>query len=165
MKKTVLYIIISLLYLNCFGQKEINNPDSTKLNTQAITINFGATWVYNSVFVNYETKDFLKKNLKHDLKISTGFGFWNASVISKNTGAMFNAQVNYIRGAKKHHFEADGGVSIYLDKGVEPKAISYIGVIPRIFIGYRYQKPSGGFLFKSGIGGLEVLQIAVGYSW
>lgn len=72
-----------------------------------------------------------------------------------------SGSITMLTGKKNHHFELNMGVFIGKDRFYEPFPIFYL---PIIDFGYRYQKPKGGFLFKTKIGVLGP-GIGLGYAF
>lgn len=70
-----------------------------------------------------------------------------------------SASVTMLTGKNNHHFELNGGVFIGYDEYY--KDMFYL---PIVDFGYRYQKPSGGFLFKTKLGILG-LGFGLGYAF
>ena len=69
------------------------------------------------------------------------------------------AAITVLTGKRHNHFERKAGIFIvvYSDENNS-------GVIPRLDVGYHYQKPNGGFVFKTKIGILG-LGIGLGYAF
>lgn len=71
--------------------------------------------------------------------------------------------------------EFNGGLTLLYDKqsydidvrnyNPKPPRSEYQQILPAITIGYRYQKSTGGFLFRTGIGFPEIIYIGLGSSF
>jgi hypothetical protein len=69
------------------------------------------------------------------------------------------ATITMLTGKRNSHFELNTGTFIVSDSDDTNS-----GVYPLLAMGYRYQKPSGGFVFKTKIGILG-LGIGLGYAF
>lgn len=74
-------------------------------------------------------------------------------------GAGGSASVSMITGKTNNHFELNGGIFIGYDQYYNDPFY-----LPVLDLGYRYQKPDGGFLFKAKIGILGI-GIGLGYAF
>jgi hypothetical protein len=87
-----------------------------------------------------------------------------------------------IFGEKKSHLEIGLGLGVLYDKssyeiGVsnanypypgfqpEPSKGDYTSLTPAAFVGYRYQKAAGGFVFRTGIGFPDGIYVAIGLAF
>jgi hypothetical protein len=84
-------------------------------------------------------------------------------------GPLGSLSLKGVYGAKKSHLELGLGLAALFDKSgydiglsnanypypgydSEPSKGDYINCTPAVSIGYRYQRPIGGFVFRTGIG-------------
>ncbi len=65
-----------------------------------------------------------------------------------------------LTGRKNHHFEAALGPEFWIDENEYGPPL-----VPFAQVGYRFQKPAGGFLFRTHIGITSGLGVGVGYSF
>lgn len=86
-----------------------------------------------------------------------GFGF--AGILAATGGKGALTAITMLTGKKNHHFEMSGGAFFGKDQDYEGAL-----VIAHFDVGYRYQKPTGGFLFKVKTGILGV-GIGLGYAF
>lgn len=86
-----------------------------------------------------------------------GVGF--AGVIMATGGPGVLGGVSMLTGRQNKYFELNGGA--FVGKDVERDEVF---VLPLVDVGYRYQKPEGGFVFKAKIGILGV-GIGLGYAF
>jgi hypothetical protein len=158
-RKIILTIILNgLLFFNSYAQ----NDSLIIKNNRAIGLIYGTFLIYNSITLNYETKNLILNKPKHCLRANVGVGIWQANFITKNTGTLLNTNLEYIFGKKTHHFEADIGLAMYFDKAITKNRVSYLSTFPKAFIGYRLQNPKKMYYFKVGVGALDVFQIGYG---
>lgn len=86
-----------------------------------------------------------------------GGGIWGIFPLFVGTGGF--GSITMLAGKKNNHFELNGGLFF----GYEPFYKERF-VFPIAEAGYRYQKPSGGFIFKANIGFFK-LGIGMGYAF
>jgi hypothetical protein len=142
MKKTS-FLLAALLYLvsNHHGEcQEVKLPKNS-LYFELL----GNGGLYS---INYE------RELRAKLYGRIGFSTYALTNIlgsgsdSKTRITAFPVMITYLSGNGKSHFEISGGMLF----GVETEtAVSYSIIDLTAFIGYRYQPPGEGFLFRVGI--------------
>ncbi|MGB0950190.1 MAG: hypothetical protein ACPGU0_08825, partial [Marinirhabdus sp.] len=128
----------------------------------------GSTLIFiNLVYVNYERKFFSSPSEKLHLYGRAGFAYINFEGIlspsSDSTGGLLGATL--LTGKKNHHFE--GQAAIFLGnrrKYHSSRTEEYFQAIPLLDVGYRYQKPKGGFIFKAKLG-ISGVGIGLGYAF
>lgn len=107
-------------------------------------------------FINYE------RSLYQGKKVSwygrAGFGY--AGFLLGDGGLGGLGAVTMLTGKRNSHFELNAGV--FTGKEIDDSADSV--TLPLLDVGYRYQKPNGGFLFKAKVGILGV-GIGLGYAF
>ncbi|MDP2042510.1 hypothetical protein [Algoriphagus sp.] len=106
--------------------------------------------------VNYSKIFHQKGKLK--LNASAGFTMWRDKLNSKTTWLpVIPLEVTAFYGKSNHHLEMGFGVTSYLGRTLERisgtfelrEILVYDAFIP-LRVGYRYQKPEGGFFFRFG---------------
>ena len=106
-------------------------------------------------FVNYE------RSIYQGEKVSwfgrAGFGFGGLLMVGGGFGGL--GGVTMLTGKKNSHFELNAG--IFSGKDIDD---SNSFAFPLLDVGYRYQKPNGGFIFKAKLGILGV-GIGLGYAF
>ena len=106
-------------------------------------------------FVNYE------RSIYQGEKVSwfgrAGFGFGGLLMVGGGFGGL--GAVTMLTGEKNSHFELNAG--IFSGKDIDD---SNSFAFPLLDVGYRYQKPNGGFIFKAKLGILGV-GIGLGYAF
>ena len=79
----------------------------------------------------------------------------------------FSIGVSQIFGKKSSHFEYSLGAHYFFDTD-DNDEISYFSpsswIFPMLEAGYRYQKPDGGFIFRTGVG-ITGLYFGLGYGF
>ena len=134
---------------------EFNNSNDN--NSKVIVRNvlyFEGSVVLQSA--NFETKLYRSKSSKFQLNGRVGFGYFYLDFFGATESAGGILGLNFIVGKQNNYFDASIGGFIGSDSGV-------IGW-PIAAVGYRYQKPSGGFLFKTHLGTLGI-DVGLGYSF
>jgi hypothetical protein len=133
MIKLIISICTIMTFQNINAQDNYNNNKISK-NSIYFELLGSAGYLYN---ISYD-RIVLTKGKNH---ISTGLGFQYtpfSSKLTNNPVSSLSPQINYFYGIK-HHFETGLGLVYYFNSSDLD--------IP-IRIGYRFQKPEGGLLFK-----------------
>jgi hypothetical protein len=179
MKKVILIlfaVLLSFQYLT--AQKKQTND--TLLNKNTIYASVGWLVLYGTVNLSYERNLFQpnRKLIKYvNLKASYGkFATWGIA------GDVYMLNAVFLTGVKKNHLEAIAGLSIFFDRegydiGVsnanypypgyepEPSKADYTDFLPVLGFGYRYQKPGGRFIFRTGLNFPEMIYLSFGYAF
>ena len=157
MKKITLILLISLLLTNSFAQK-IRDSTNTRFNLKSKNT-FFIEALGNSLFysLNYDKILFQKRNLF----ISNRIGIFYLPAGGGNYKFGIPLEINFLLGKKQHFFESGLGISyLYFDDfywltdgqgqifEIVDQKINWVFITGRI--GYRYQKPNGGFFFRVG---------------
>jgi hypothetical protein len=134
----------------------------------------GGTWGFvNSVSVNYERLLGSSSPGKFNVYGRVGFGVVIVSPIIFSCSATQTSRgglvaITMLTGKGKHHFEASGGAFMgYVKHKYTHGATGFFGggceqeddgfrPIPLVDLGYRYQRPEGGFIFRAKVGILGV---------
>lgn len=137
MKKYLLTLFVALFVTNTAFSQEINSA-SRPLKKHSIYVELGGNSLLYSI--NYD----LLIPLSKGIKLSAGSGFSQVSTIKindENYGPSFCVApaLNILFGRRAHHFET--GISTFV-----PLHVGLLAIGARI--GYRYQRPKGGFLFR-----------------
>ena len=136
-----------------------------KKNAIYITAAFNPL-ILMSLNINYERivkqKQYAFFNV---IAIKSGIGKWTAL---EGGGANFHSGLTTLSGIKSNHFETNIGGSLFYYKGQRYTSITEYTefhefiVFPMINLGYRYQKPKGDFIFRTGAGFPEGFYISLG---
>ncbi len=132
--------------------------------------------VVSSVSINFERRLYSSSSQKFHLYGRAGYGYvdvQNLFFCSGKTavGGLFSFTI--LTGKGDHHFEADAGIYFGTFKNKEIDSWLISGpcnektgsrVIPLIDLGYRYQIPEGGFLFRARAGTYG-LGVGFGYAF
>jgi hypothetical protein len=154
MKKTIFILFISVFAANMFAQEK-NDSISMRFDKKTKNTFFmevgGNTMLYS---LNYDRIIFQKKNMF----ISTRVGL-SCIPLNANFSYLFPFETDFCIGKKNNHFEVGAGIlyfhnhSYYLSRGIQndfvPIYLNMDAVILTGRIGYRYQRPTGGFFFRA----------------
>jgi hypothetical protein len=118
-----------------------STPEWTKKNTSFITVNFLNSSVNYGRLVSITDKGMIN--------ISAGIGSWLKPAYNERRYQPC-VEITYLSKKSAHHFEPGIGSLIYLNDGLYSASsnIVYFG-----YIGYRYQKPTGGLMIRIGARG------------
>jgi hypothetical protein len=146
---SILIPIITIFSCIDINAQENSNPIKKPLRND---IN-----VYTSLFefnMNYERNIFQLPKSYTNLRL--GFGLLYSSI---DGGYYYNPALVHLFGKKNRHLEVDLGFKYAVQKGYSNS------FIPDIFAGYRYEKPSGDFIFRIGVNIFTLFNIGFGYKF
>ena len=150
---TLMFITLLVLTINGNAQ----GVDSS-LKTDRNTIN-----AYIGLFdanINYERN--IIQSVKSHSNLRVGLGY--AMLFNAGEGTYFNTAFVHLIGKGSSHLEIDLGLKYMLTNSIEDPDFSDI-LIPDIFFGYRYEKPSGGFIFRFGLNYPTIVNLGMGYKF
>ncbi|MDX2414156.1 MAG: hypothetical protein QNK33_03090 [Bacteroidales bacterium] len=139
----------------CFRTKSTQTFSSAK-SVIGGTSGFLAIYIYGSMSYDYEISKLSFRNWQK-LYLSVAGGFYNTW---GDEGTHFSVRAIGLTGQKKGHIEAGGGFAVMMNKNEGSTSI-----IPAVHIGYRFQKPSGGIVFRAGFGIPEAIYLGLGYNF
>lgn len=105
---------------------------------------------------NFETNFYRSKTNTFQMNGRFGVGYFYIDFFGATQSIGGIMGLNFVLGRKNNHFDSSIGGFVGSENGIFAWPIGTIG--------YRYQKPSGGFLFKTHLGTLG-LDIGLGYSF
>jgi hypothetical protein len=137
----------------------IFNPDrkndEAKLKKNAIYIDAGTILFTSQGSINYERQFYSGEQVSLYARV----GYGAAAVAFGPEGYGGIGAITLLTGKKENHFEVNGGMFV----GEESYDQS-IFILPLLDLGYRYQKPQGGFIFRAKAGALGI-GIGLGYAF
>jgi len=174
LKEILLSFFIFFSIYPCYGQNSAENNQEVRPRN-ALQVSAGFSGFRGAYHFTYERRIIsFEKNSLIGLWAKGGFGGWG--VIYSTGGPYQHLSLGILTGKNKGHFELNfGGARMYNKTGLEhdtairnhqlePKLTKddFVKLSPIGAIGYRYQKPSGNFLFRCGIGYPESVYIGFG---
>ena len=176
MKKNTTLLFI-LLALACYSP-QASGQDSLKIQPKnVIYANAGTFLIWFTASANYELQLFSTDNkfyVNYYMRACAGkFATWGAD------GPYGSLSLQGVFGLKKSHLELGLGWGVLFEKssyeiGVsnanypypgtspEPSRGDYTNITPAVSVGYRYQRPAGGFVFRTGIGFPDGIYLSLG---
>lgn len=156
-----------LFILNSYALDHKADSVQVGLKKNVISITLGTAAIYGIVNGNYERIFSQKKTgfIKYYL-MRYGFG-WYESYGSPGYNAI--AGISGLSGLGKRHLELNLGVAAmfnwngYHEEDSNDRALGKTLVIPAGAIGYRFQKPGGSFIFRTGVGFPESFYVSFGF--
>jgi hypothetical protein len=148
--KPFLTTILLLLFSNClFSQNPTETESITNNNTSVnyANVNFNLELSALIQSVNFETTIFRTKSNLFQLNGRVGVGYFYLDFLGPIQKIGGIVGLNFLIGKHNSHFEASIGWFLGFEKNFTERMHW-----PVISIGYRYQKPEGGFFFKPHIG-------------
>ena len=150
MKKLVLVITI----LSGLFSANAQSLEKNEMSKNSIYFDTGIVPGVHA-FVNYE------RSLYQGKKVSwygrAGFGY--GGLLLSDGGLGVSGAITMLTGKKNSHFELNTG--LFSGNNIEG---SNSVTLPVLDVGYRYQKPTGGFIFKAKIGVLGI-GFGLGYAF
>jgi len=128
-----------LLCCNIMRAQSLENSGMSKLN---LYLDVGAGYI-SSVSINLEARIYSHNSGKVNLYGRVGVG--GAGVYWEKSGLGGLGALTMLTGKGKHHFEASGGVFLAYDQSSYDGGLFALAILD---LGYRYQKPGGGFVFR-----------------
>jgi hypothetical protein len=162
MKAVSLALLIALLPIGVFAQQE-QPVKPSPANVVYGSVSFGG--LLGGLSVNYERK--VADLTMGSVNIRGGYGRVSGWDLRGN-GVTINWA--YLFGHRKHHLELNLGVlgiqDAYNDQLMTRTELFFAqwDFFPLLNAGYRFQKPDGGFMLRTGVG-TELLYLGVGYSF
>lgn len=170
MKHSLLLVLIIFVWpFLTYGQGAETDrlPLQTQLKKNSIFGNVGILPVVAaSISISYDRSLFSTQN-KTDYRAKLSIGFMGAL---GDTYSYQSLAAGLLTGKRNSHFELFGGAALYqytpvkLPGGILPEDSS-IGIFPVGNIGYRYQKPDGGFIFRAGVGFPDMGYVGLGVAF
>lgn len=148
-------LLISLMFFTTsFSAKaqDVGNPKSGPRNT--INAYIGLI----DLNINYERK--INQKLKSYNNVRLGLG--HGALLMGGEGQYVNASLVHLIGLNNSHLEIDLGVKYMITNSLSDPSFSET-YIPDIFLGYRFEKPSGGIIFRAGLSYSTFMNLGVGY--
>ncbi|MBK7710644.1 MAG: hypothetical protein IPN67_02825 [Bacteroidales bacterium] len=165
MSGTRILFLACLLFLEGItaGQSLKASGEGTRLKNNAIygTAGFYPDGIYCNFLVNYDRIIFRFPNsFFHAISFRAGAGLW---VAWGSKGSNYVSTGSILMGKKSSHLELGSGVLFtYNSYAQEFQPIVNERHLAGFF-GYRYQKPGGEFVFRTGIGWPEGMYLSMGY--
>ncbi len=157
MQRIIFNVFILFCVLNSSAQDE-----STK-SFGSVQLNAGTLHVYRILSIGYESPTLFKLGEKHQFRLAANGGLWHARLYNSTVGTQFNSNITYLFGKKSHKLELGAGITSHFKRGLKNQSLQYIAMLPKAFLGYRYEKNNGRLFFKGGIGWYEAVQIGMGF--
>lgn len=176
LKLNLLFVVMNVsLILPSFGQEMNRETVQPGLKKNAIYGTVGTVGIYGAAEGNYERmiaetgKGFLKSYWAR-----VGYGGYYSW---EDSGSLFVIGLTALTGARKSHMEFNVGFTSTYDRdsyeigvsnssiGGDPKPAKseFRDYSPAGSIGYRFQKPGGSFIFRTGFGFPESLYVSLGF--
>ena len=154
------------------------NEPNTKIDLPKKNI-YGELHVglFSQGVINYERQIFSGKTVSWYGRLGGGYGGW-LEPFSADYGWGGLGAITMLTGKKNNHFELNAGGFLGIEKttrynssyyqqlyNVPQREVSYYPFVFPIFnVGYRYQKPEGGFIFRANAGIIS-LGLSFGYAF
>jgi hypothetical protein len=143
-KKIILLILSILFFINASSKGTVLSSDSLKATICRSSIYFEAGGSGGIYSLNYDAIFFIKQRFKASVRV--GFSVYPEKFLWGYPEAVFPVMIQALYG-EKNHIELGAGLSITLDKDRLNDDKTEISNVGYYSLGYRFQKPNGGFMF------------------
>lgn len=110
--------------------------------------------------INYEWK--IKQFPKAYSNVRLGIGHWTNL---QADGNYINASLAHMLGKRSSHVEFNLGLKLIISGTMSGYEDRRTFIIPDIYLGYRYEKPARGVIFRAGFSLFSFINIGVGYKF
>lgn len=142
-----------------------NNTHSEAVNddyTRNIVFGKANVWIMGQAYqIAYERLISVGKAVQFSAHAS--YGYWKDIY---EDGNLFSISANYLLGRKNHMFEVNLGLlaKVHYDQYyTDQRKFDHFNFLPDLFVGYRYKKPNGHFMFKAGAGFPSLASVGLGF--
>jgi hypothetical protein len=161
--------LVSVLLFFCLVYNELQSqqsvpevkPPQLKKNAFYGTLGVDVFGFYGTILANYERMIYLSPGSKGSslwLRAGAGpFGAWG------NEGWNYVSTISLLTGKKSSHIEFGLGAVLSWDTSAKHFAPLASDNYVAANLGYRYQKPGGFFVFRTGAGWPEVMYLSLGF--
>ena len=162
MKKIILpFLLIISSLASAQSSTKIENSESNDYLKKTINFNSKNNVYFDiggfpgaHIFMNYERKVHESDNIS--LYGRVGFGY--AGMIMVGSGGGVVGAATMLTGKGNSHMEFNLGI-------FSSKENNDLFILPLLDVGYRYQKPEGGIMFKVKAGVLGIFSVGLGYAF
>jgi len=158
MKTKLLLIVLSLLSIHsCFAQTNTEVLNSEKPRKNVVFGTFGIWPMYSTIMGHYERAIIHHPNtFGNSIGIRLGAGY--STVWTDGGGINYSTNVFTILGREINHLEIGAGLLL------APWTLTKkYNLFPSFNLDYRYHKPSGSLILRTGIGWPEAVHLSIGY--
>ncbi len=176
MKLTVKFqiVLIITLFNLSLSIAQSNSNDNIQEEDQQVELSKNSIYVdyslaaFSQLSINYERKLGSIKNITWYGRVGAGYGY----IFLAESGYGGLGGLTMLTGKKNHHFEGNLGVFVGHTDNFSELRRSFVAspsqgktfLMPLIDVGYRYQKPGSGLVFKAKVANIG-LGIGVGYAF
>jgi len=148
-------LLIGLVSIFISSHTEAQNTTSTELSKTNLYIDLGGGFSRGLSSLNFEGSIFSSEKLT-----LYGRGGIGGGGINETEGPGILGAITMLTGKGNNHVEINGGTFIGRNSDVKDELF----FMPIADLGYRYQKPEGGFIFKASAGFLGI-RFGLGYAF
>ena len=160
MKK--LFTILMLIPILLLGQNELNAKIDLSMNNIYAELHIG---LFTQVVLNYERQIYLGEKVSWYGRLGLGYGGMIDGIDGGFGGWGGLGAITMLTGKKNNHFELNAG-SFFGYNAIDWFEVDKDEpfIFPIFNVGYRYQKPDGGFIFRANAGIIS-LGLSIGYAF
>ena len=154
MKK--LFTILMLIPVILFGQNEPNTKIDWPKKNIYVEAHIG---LFSEASLNYERSIYSGDKISWYGRLGGGYGAWVEWGGNIGWGGL--GAITMLTGKKNNHFELNAGGFLGIEAYTDMEEAF---IFPIFNVGYRYQKPEGGFIFRANAGIIS-LGLSFGYAF
>lgn len=172
-----IYLTLVAVFLLCYhtyGQEQTTTEGTKSYKKNAILATVGTVGLMGAYSLSYERMLLASKEGSiQGLWAKVGAGGW---AVWSSGGPYQSLMLGTMTGKKNSHFELNFGLARMVDKSAydrakhisdhlaepQPSKSDYINMRAAGSAGYRFQKPTSRFLFRTGVGYPETLYLGIG---
>jgi hypothetical protein len=152
--RPAILVIFMIIALSVFASAQDKNASSAKPYNNCLSAYFGLF----ELNLNYE-----RTILRHPgSSTALRLGFGSGEFVTAGDGLYINPSVVELIGKNNSHLELDLGLKYIVNYSGGNSDLSLV-LIPDIFAGYRYEKPSGRLIFRAGVNYPTLINIGMGF--
>jgi hypothetical protein len=111
--------------------------------------------------INYEGAVGYSENSYSKVRVGFGYG----EFLTAGEGSYINAAYVHLLGRSTNsHLEINAGGKIMLTNSIDHPSF-FEALVPDLYLGYRFEKPTGGLVFRVGINFPTIINVGVGYNF
>jgi hypothetical protein len=164
MRLKALFLFCSLLFMSeIYCQTAVTELSKPELRKNVVygTIGFYPEEFYGTILGNYERKLYQFPNsCINSLWVRVAAGPWGSW---GSEGWNYVSTLSLLTGKKASHIEFGAGAVLSWDTSAKHFYPIWSDNYIAANLGYRYQKPGGSFVFRTGIGWPEFLYLSLGF--
>jgi hypothetical protein len=152
-KISVCFVFIFCMLFHSGKAQDIDNQRS-EIRRNYLNVYLGFI-EYN---LNYERNIVQFQKSYSNLRL--GFGFWG---LFTESGYYINPSIVHLIGKMNSHLEFNLGMKLFVKEGFKHEESP--NILADFFVGYRFEKPNGKFVFRTGFNFPTLFNLGIGFKF